>query len=135
MTTALRTRPSKRLGTRPKRRTDVYVFKQRVRAWAERIGVQAKEIHVRTMRRKWASCSTTGRVTFSADLLRAEHEWQEYVIVHELLHLQIPNHGKLFKAMLSAHLPDWQRIASRPPRTMPSLALSREREGERSQAG
>lgn len=116
MTTAMR--------TRPKRRTDVYAFKQRVRNWAERIGVKPKEIHVRTMRRKWASCSTTGRVTFSTDLLQTDHDWQEYVIVHELLHLQIPNHGKVFKAMLSALLPDWERIASRSPRTKRILGLS-----------
>ncbi|HUE72673.1 MAG TPA: M48 family metallopeptidase [Pirellulaceae bacterium] len=105
MTTALR--------ERPKRRTDVYAFKQRVRAWADRIGVQAKEIHVRGMTKKWASCSTSGRVTFSADLLRMEHDWQEYVIVHELLHLRVPNHGKLFKALLGAFLPDWERVVSR----------------------
>src|SRR5512146_3090256 len=108
---------------RPKRRIDVYAFKQRVRGWAERIGVKPKEIHLRTMTKKWASCSTTGRVTFSSDLLRAEHEWQEYVIVHELLHLQIPNHGKLFKAMLGALLPDWERVASRPPKGRPRLGL------------
>jgi len=101
------------LRKRPKRLTDVYAFKQRVRDWADRIGVHPKEIHVRTMTKKWASCSTSGRVTFSADLLRTDHDWQEYVIVHELLHLQIPNHGRLFKAMLSALLPDWERIAGR----------------------
>jgi predicted metal-dependent hydrolase len=117
MTTTLR--------KRPKPQTDVYAFKQRVRAWADRIGVRPKEIHLRTMATKWASCSTAGRVTFSADLLRAGRDWQEYVIVHELLHLQIPNHGKLFKAMLSALLPDWERTASRPPRNRPTLALSR----------
>lgn len=116
---------------RRQRRTDVYPFKLRVRKWAGRIGKQPKEIHVRTMKRKWASCSTTGRVTFSTDLLYADTQWQEYVIVHELLHLQIPNHGKLFKAMLSALLPDWQSIASRPPRTSPSLSLSRESSVER----
>ena len=122
MTTTLR--------KRPKPRTDVYAFKQRVRAWAEQIGVRPKEIHLRTMTTKWASCSTSGRVTFSADLLRAERDWQEYVIVHELLHLQIPNHGKLFKAMLSALLPDWQRTASRPPHGRPRLGLSRGRDAE-----
>jgi hypothetical protein len=111
-----------------KRRTDIYVFKQRVRGWAERVGVRPKEIHVRTMTNKWASCSTTGRVTFSTDLLRTAHDWQEYVIVHELLHLQIPNHGKLFKAMLSALLPGWEQVASHQPGSgLPRLGLSRGR--------
>jgi hypothetical protein len=109
----------------------VYTFKQRVRGWAGRIGVQVKEIHVRTMTTKWASCSTTGRVTFSTELLRTAHDWQEYVIVHELLHLQIPNHGKLFKAMLSAHLPEWEQVAGRHPgRGLPRLGLSRGRHSD-----
>jgi predicted metal-dependent hydrolase len=31
------------------------------------------------------------------------------VIVHELLHLLVPNHGKLFKSLMNAYLPDWHR--------------------------
>jgi predicted metal-dependent hydrolase len=123
MTTTLR--------SRAKPQTDVYTFKESVRGWAERIGVRPKEIHVRTMTTKWASCSTAGRVTFSTDLLRTERDWQEYVIVHELLHLQIPNHGRLFKAMLGALLPDWERAAERYQRGKGQLGLglngSRER--------
>lgn len=114
--------------TQPKRKTDVYEFKQRIRAWAERMDVRPKEIHVRTMTTKWASCSTSGRLTFSTDLLSEDYDWQEYVIVHELLHLRIPNHGKLFKALLSALLPHWEEIARRSPgRGQPRLGLSRER--------
>jgi predicted metal-dependent hydrolase len=30
------------------------------------------------------------------------------VIAHELLHLRVPNHGKVFKALMSAHVPDWR---------------------------
>jgi predicted metal-dependent hydrolase len=113
---------------RPKRATDVYTFKQHVRAHAERIGVRPKEIHVRTMTTKWASCSTSGRVTFSTHLLREGADWQQYVIVHELLHLRVPNHGKLFKALLSALVPGWQEIVPRTAgRTQPRLGLSRPR--------
>jgi predicted metal-dependent hydrolase len=35
------------------------------------------------------------------------------VIVHELLHLRVPNHGRLFKAMLSVYVPGWHRLAKR----------------------
>lgn len=98
---------------RPRRPMDKYTFKQHVRQWAERIGVQPREIHVRTMTRKWASCSTAGRVTFSTDLLTEPADWLEYVIVHDLLHLQVPNHGKLFKSLLSAFLPEWEKTVRR----------------------
>jgi len=56
------------------------------------------------MRRKWASCSSKGRLTFDLELLRAEPRFRIEVIVHELLHLKLPNHGKLFQSLLRAHL-------------------------------
>ncbi len=80
------------------------VFKTEVGAWAKRIGVEPKELHVRPMSRKWGSCSTAGRVTFDADLLVQSADFRREVIVHELLHLKVPNHGKLFKALLRAYL-------------------------------
>lgn len=80
------------------------IFRAEVAAWAERIGVQPKVIHVRSMSRKWGSCSTNGRVTFDTDLLRQHAEFRRRVIVEELLHLRVPNHSKLFKTLLRAYL-------------------------------
>lgn len=82
----------------------VDVFRAEVVAWAERLGVTPREIRIQPMRRKWASCSSRGRVTFAADLLRQPAEFRREAIVHELLHLKVPNHGKLFKALLKAYL-------------------------------
>lgn len=82
------------------------LFKAEVRRWAGRIGVEPREIHLKPMKRKWASCSTRGRLTFDTDLLRQPPPFRDEVIVHELLHLKVPNHGKLFKALLRAHLAD-----------------------------
>jgi predicted metal-dependent hydrolase len=56
------------------------------------------------MRRKWASCSSKGRLTFNTDLLREPATFRREVIVHELLHLKLPNHGKVFKSLLRAYL-------------------------------
>jgi len=79
-------------------------FKEEVHSWAKRIGVRAKEIHIRPMKRKWASCSTTGRFSFNEELLSKPVNFRKEVIVHELLHIKIPNHGRLFKALLRAYL-------------------------------
>jgi len=84
----------------------VRVFKAEVEAWARRIGVEPKEIRIRPMKRKWASCSSHGRLTFDTELLRQPSRFRAEVIVHELLHLKIPNHGKLFKALLRTLLPE-----------------------------
>jgi predicted metal-dependent hydrolase len=43
-------------------------------------------------------------VTFASDLLAQPEEFRREVIVHELLHIKVPNHGPLFRALLSAYL-------------------------------
>lgn len=80
------------------------IFKAEVAAWEKRLRVEPREVHVRPMRRKWGSCSTSGRVTFNAELLSESAAFRKRVIVEELLHLKVPNHGRLFRALLKAHL-------------------------------
>jgi predicted metal-dependent hydrolase len=85
-------------------------FKAEVKRWAEKIKVKPRQLRIQAMKKKWASCSSKGLVCFSTDILKESRDFQEYVIVHELLHLQIPNHGRVFKSLLSAYLPDWGNI-------------------------
>lgn len=80
-------------------------FKAKVSTWARKLRVKPRQVRIQDMRRKWGSCSTLGYVSFATDLLKKGTDFQEYVIVHELLHLRIPNHSKLFKVMLLAHSP------------------------------
>jgi predicted metal-dependent hydrolase len=79
-------------------------FKSEVRSWAGRLEVEPSEIHLVGMRHKWASCSPLGRVTFDIALLSQPEAFRREVIIHELLHLKLPNHGRLFKALLRAHM-------------------------------
>jgi predicted metal-dependent hydrolase len=79
-------------------------FKAEVLQWARRLDLAVRSVTVRPMQNKWASCSTAGNVTFSSDLLGLDAELQTYVIVHELLHFAVPNHGKLWKSLMRAHL-------------------------------
>jgi predicted metal-dependent hydrolase len=88
-------------------------LKEEIKCWADKIKVKPKQIRTQKMKRKWASCSTKGRVSFNTYLSREPKKFQEYVIVHELLHLTIPNHGKLFKTMMNIYLPGWEKIAQR----------------------
>lgn len=85
-------------------------FKSEVARWAVVMKVKPAQIRVQRMTKKWASCSSRGRVFFSSDILQEPKTFQEYVIVHELLHLQVPNHGKLFKSLMTAYLPEWEAI-------------------------
>ena len=98
-------------------------FKERVRGWADRFEAQVTSITVRPMKTKWASYSTAGRLTFDAFLLELHEELQDYVIVHELLHSRVPNHGKLWKSFMHAHLGDYEKLEEK----LKVIALQRTR--------
>jgi predicted metal-dependent hydrolase len=85
-------------------------FKTRVRSWAEKLDARVTSISIRSMARKWASYSTTGRLTFDALLPRLREELQDYVIAHELLHYHARNHGKLWKSLMRAHLGEYEHL-------------------------
>ncbi|MBU2763956.1 M48 family metallopeptidase [Acidithiobacillus caldus] len=78
-------------------------------AWAVTLRVNPKVIRVQEMHRKWGSCSSAGTVTLASDLVDKDERFQDYVIVHELLHLRFSTHGRMFKALMSAHVPGWRR--------------------------
>ncbi len=84
-------------------------LRRRVGYWARRLNVEPRIVRVGRMTRKWGSCSTLGTVTLAADLADRDRGFQDFVIVHELLHLRLPNHGKLFKAAMTAYVPGWRR--------------------------
>jgi predicted metal-dependent hydrolase len=88
-------------------------FKGRVREWATKLDVNVQAIALRPMSDKWASCSTAGRLNFNSELLNYEPDVADYVIVHELLHFFVPNHGKLWKSLMRAHLGDYESLDKR----------------------
>jgi predicted metal-dependent hydrolase len=92
---------------------DSQELKDAVQQWGDHINVQVKQIQLRPMKRKWASISTTGRLTVNTELLDLPKELGEFVIVHELVHLLVPNHGKVFKCFMFAYLPDWEELEQR----------------------
>ena len=83
-------------------------LRRRAGDWARRLNVQPRVVCIRRMTRKWGSCSTLGIVTLAADLADQQPGFQDFVIAHELLHLRVPNHGRLFKALMTAHVPSWK---------------------------
>ena len=81
----------------------------RVEWWATRLNVRRPRVRVQRMTRKWGSCSTSGTLSLASDLVEHDTEFIDYVIAHELLHLRIPNHGKLFRALMNTHVPNWKQ--------------------------
>jgi predicted metal-dependent hydrolase len=85
-------------------------LKRRTMAWAVQLKVNPRDVRIAPMKGKWGSCTSSGEVILAEDLAQMERPFQDYVIVHELLHLRVPSHGKLFKALMTAHLPDWREL-------------------------
>jgi len=98
-----------------KARDKKQAFKVRVRDWADKLDVKIVWLGVRPMRSKWASCSTAGHLNFSDELPGLKRDLQDYVIVHELLHFFVPNHGRLWKSLMRAHLGDWEKMQAKLP--------------------
>lgn len=88
-------------------------FKEEVYLLANKVKVKVKQITIRPMTRKWASCSTSGYFTFNIELLGMDRSLGEYVILHELLHYHVPNHGKLWKSLMNVHMPDHEKRAEK----------------------
>lgn len=77
--------------------------------WEPRIRRASTSVKFKRMKSRWGSCDTgTGALTFNTMLAKFPCEALEFVVVHELVHLLERGHGPAFKALMHAHLPDWQ---------------------------
>jgi predicted metal-dependent hydrolase len=93
-----------------KRWKNKVAFKTRVREIARKLDVRINSLTLRPMKTKWASCSTNGNLNFNIELLDLDTKLGDYVIVHELLHFNVPNHGKLWKSLMRTHLGNYERL-------------------------
>ena len=85
-------------------------LRHKVDAWALKLRVNPRVVRIQKMPRKWGSCSSAGTVTFARDLCEQGEHFQDYVIVHELLHLRYPTHGRMFKVLMTMHVPGWRKM-------------------------
>jgi predicted metal-dependent hydrolase len=92
----------------PPQQTSTEEIRGMVMEWAKRIGVQPGRITLRSMQRKWGSCSQRTQITLNTALTWLPRHLAEYVILHELAHLKLFNHGKEFKTLMGQHMPDWE---------------------------
>jgi predicted metal-dependent hydrolase len=67
-------------------------------------------ILIRTMKRRWGSCSNKGIITLSTELIKLSDLYIEYVILHELCHLKHHNHGREYYRLLSELFPDYKQV-------------------------
>jgi predicted metal-dependent hydrolase len=75
---------------------------------AERLGVVYRRIRIGDHRTLWGSCSSRGTLSFNWRLVLAPLEVLDYVVVHELCHLRVPNHSQSFWTLVEASRPGWR---------------------------
>ena len=75
---------------------------------AEALAVSYERIRIGDQRTLWASCSARGTLSFNWRLVLAPLEVLDYVVVHELCHLRVPNHSKRFWKLVEGRRPHWR---------------------------
>ena len=90
------------------RRTARAYFTERLNRYAEEMGLEYGTLQIRNQRTRWGSSSTSGTISLNWRLLMAPPEIVDYVIVHELAHLQEPTHRDSFWAIVAEYDPEYE---------------------------
>jgi predicted metal-dependent hydrolase len=86
-------------------------FAEQLEYWRRRLpwlGDRMPPWRHRFMRSQWGSCSRAGLISLNTHLIKAPRRLSEYVVLHELCHLQHYDHGRRFYALMAHHMPDWE---------------------------
>lgn len=84
-------------------------FAELVHEYEEVVKEKVNSIRVITMQTRWGSCNVESKnINLNLELIKKPRYCIEYVILHELVHLKYPNHGKQFWEYMSVHMPNWE---------------------------
>ena len=73
--------------------------------WAQRLGVRVDAVSVRDQKTRWGSCGRNGRICLNWRLLLMPGWVRDYVLVHELMHLERLDHSPRFWALVGQAYP------------------------------
>lgn len=80
----------------------------RLDAATARAGSRYTRLQIRGQRTRWASCSSTGAMSFNYRLLLAPPEILDYVVEHEVAHLEVHDHSRRFWDLVATRVPEWR---------------------------
>jgi predicted metal-dependent hydrolase len=78
-----------------------------------RHGLRCERLRLQAMKTRWGSYTSSGAILLNPALIMAPRACIEYVVVHELCHSVVPNHGPKFEQLLTRCLPDWRERKAR----------------------
>ena len=73
---------------------------------AEKYSFTYNQVRIKNNTSNWGSCSRKGNINLNLNLMRLPEDLRDYVILHELCHLKVPNHGPEFHSLLENLCPD-----------------------------
>lgn len=90
-----------------KRKTEEFA-KERLAYYNKFYGLNYNRVLAKNHRHRWGSCSIKRNINFNYRILFLPLELADYIIVHELCHLQEMNHSKRFWALVEKMFPDYK---------------------------
>lgn len=84
------------------------IIPDRVKYYADIMGVTFGKITIKNQKTRWGSCSSKGNLNFNCMLMLTPERVRDYVVIHELCHLRQMNHSKLFWAEVEKVMPDYK---------------------------
>ena len=89
------------------------VLPGKVDYWSRRMNLFPTGIKITTARTRYGSCSGRDSLCFSCFVMNCPEEFIDLVVVHELCHIAVKNHGPDFYALLSQYIPDYKERQKR----------------------
>ena len=87
----------------------VSAAEEEIEKYSRLTGLYPSSVCVRDMKTRWGTCNVkSGKITLAVGLAKVPWDLFSYVVLHEILHLRVPDHGKEFKALLDCYMPDWR---------------------------
>lgn len=102
--------PSGKKEYRARREAARSFVRERLSHWNSFYNFRFGRVAIKDTKSLWGSCSRKGNLNFSYKLLFLPRELADYVIVHELCHLQEHNHSNAFWQLVAKEQPDYQRL-------------------------
>lgn len=86
------------------------VILEKIKRYNEIYKYRLGRISIRNQRTRWGSCSKSGNLNFNYKILLLEELLVDYIVVHELCHLQELNHSKKFWNLVAHVFPNYKQI-------------------------
>jgi len=95
---------------------------QRLRALSLQTGLSYKSVTIKQLKSRWGSCNTNKEITLNLYLMQLPWSLIDYVLIHELVHTKVMQHGKPFWDEMERHLPGARRLRKQVGSYQPRLS-------------